>query len=71
MSLKKSLLIVFTILLIDQIIKIYIKTHFTLHEKIFVFGQEWFQIYFVENEGMAWGTEIPGQYGKIALSIFV
>jgi len=70
MSLKKSLLIVFLILLIDQITKIYIKTHFTISEKIFVFGQEWFQIYFVENKGMAWGTEIPGQYGKIVLSVF-
>ena len=70
MSLKKSLLIVFCILLIDQIIKIYIKTHFTLGERILVFGQEWFQIYFVENQGMAWGTEIPGQYGKIILSVF-
>ncbi len=70
MSLKKSLLLIVAILLLDQIIKIYIKTHFTLNQKILVFGQEWFQIYFVENEGMAWGTEIPGQYGKIILSLF-
>lgn len=70
MSLKKSLLLIVAILLLDQIIKVYIKTHFTLNQKILVFGQEWFQIYFVENEGMAWGTEIPGQYGKIILSLF-
>ena len=70
MTIKKSLIIVFAILLIDQIIKVYIKTHFVLNERIAVFGLEWFQIYFVENEGMAWGTEIPGQYGKIFLSLF-
>jgi len=70
MSLKKSLLIIFCILLVDQIIKVYIKTHFRLEEHIYVFGQEWFQINFVENQGMAWGTEIPGQYGKIILSVF-
>ncbi|GGD19851.1 lipoprotein signal peptidase [Hyunsoonleella pacifica] len=56
MSLKKSILLVIIILLIDQISKIYIKTHFTLHESVEVFS--WFKIYFIENEGMAWGTRI-------------
>ena len=44
------------ILLIDQVSKIYIKTHFALHDKTIVF--DWFQIAFVENDGMAWGTKI-------------
>lgn len=70
MSLKKSILLVVTILLVDQVSKIYIKTHFSIGEYIKVFGLDWFQIYFVENKGMAWGTEIPGAWGKIALSIF-
>lgn len=70
MRFKKSLLIVFAILLIDQLSKVYIKTHFTIGEYIKVFGLDWFQIYFVENKGMAWGTEIPGAWGKIALSVF-
>jgi signal peptidase II len=70
MSLKKSLLFVFLILLIDQWSKVYIKTNFTLYESYFVFGQEWFQIYFIENEGMAWGTKIPGDYGKLVLTVF-
>ncbi len=70
MSLKKAGFIVFLILFIDQSIKLYIKTHFYLRESIQVFGLDWFQIYFVENQGAAWGTELPGEYGKIALSIF-
>ncbi len=70
MSLKKSYLFVFLILLIDQVSKIYIKTNFFLGESYKVFNQDWFQIYFVENEGMAWGIEIPGQYGKLFLTLF-
>lgn len=31
---------------------------------------DWFQIYFIENEGMAWGAEIPGTYGKLILTLF-
>ena len=48
--------------------KIYIKTHFILNEAVTVFS--WFQIYFVENEGAAWGTKIPGEYGKLILTLF-
>jgi len=70
MTLKKSILLIILILLIDQISKIYIKTHFVLHDNINVFGLEWFQIYFVENEGMAWGAKIPGEYGKLFLTLF-
>lgn len=70
MSLKKAGFLVFLILLIDQVIKVYIKLNFTEYESIQVFGLDWFQIYFVENEGMAWGAEIPGDYGKIGLSLF-
>ena len=68
MSLKKASLIIILILLIDQLTKLYIKTNFVLGEEIKVF--EWFSILFVENEGMAWGTKIPGQYGKLLLTLF-
>lgn len=68
MSLKKSILIIVLVLLIDQISKIYIKTHFALHEYVEVFG--WFKILFVENKGMAWGVELPGNYGKLFLTLF-
>ena len=68
MNLKKSIWIIVVILLIDQISKIYIKTNFKLHESVEVFS--WFQILFIENEGMAWGAKIPGDYGKIILTVF-
>lgn len=68
MKLKHAYLIVFLILIIDQISKIYVKTHFLLGQEVKVFN--WFKILFIENKGMAWGTEIPGEYGKIVLTVF-
>ena len=68
MSLRKACLLIAIILLVDQISKIYIKTHFILGEDVDVFS--WFKIYFIENEGMAWGAEIPGAYGKLILTLF-
>ena len=68
MNLKKSLLLVLIVVLIDQAIKIYIKTHFLLGEYVTVF--DWFKIYFVENNGMAFGTEFGGKTGKLFLTGF-
>ncbi len=68
MSLKKAGLLILIILILDQISKIYIKTHFMLGEQVVVFN--WFRILFVENEGMAWGAKIPGNYGKLLLTLF-
>jgi signal peptidase II len=68
MNLKKAYFIVFLVLVIDQISKIYVKTHFLLGEEVEVF--KWFKIHFIENEGMAWGAEIPGLYGKLFLTTF-
>lgn len=68
MSLKKSILVIILVLLIDQISKVYIKTHFSLHQEVSVFS--WFRIIFVENKGMAWGFELPGSYGKLILTLF-
>ncbi|MDR2823806.1 MAG: lipoprotein signal peptidase [Prevotellaceae bacterium] len=62
---KKSVLIIFAILLVDQISKIYVKTHFVLGEDVRVF--DWFRIYFVENPGMAFGIEFVG---KLFLTLF-
>ena len=70
MTLKKAYLLVILLLVIDQVSKIYIKTHFILEERIKVMGQNWFQIFFIENEGMAWGVELPGVYGKLFLTLF-
>ena len=74
MSLKKSLLLIAIILLIDQASKIYIKTHFVLGESVDVFS--WFKILFIENEGAAWGTKlsdilpISDTVGKLILTVF-
>lgn len=68
MSLRKAYLLIFIILLIDQVSKIYVKTNFILGEEFHVFS--WFRIHFIENEGMAWGTKIPGEYGKLILTVF-
>ena len=68
MTLKKSILFVILILVIDQVSKIYIKTNFVLNEEVFVF--DWFRIHFIENDGMAWGVELPGNYGKLFLTFF-
>jgi len=67
--LKKVGIIVFLVLLLDQIVKFYIKTHFHLNEGINVFGLDWFQLKFVENPGMAYGAEFGGLTGKIVLSM--
>lgn len=68
MSLRKAYLLIFIILLVDQLSKVYIKTNFMLNEAYPVFN--WFKIQFLENEGMAWGTVIPGEYGKLILTVF-
>ena len=63
------LIIVFSVLLIDQSLKIWVKTNMVLGEMIPIIGQR-VMIHFIENSGAALGTEIPGPYGKIILSIF-
>jgi signal peptidase II len=68
MSLRNAYFLIFIILLVDQASKIFIKTNFVLGEEVNVFS--WFKILFIENEGMAWGTEIPGAYGKLFLTVF-
>lgn len=75
MSLKKATLLIIVILLIDQISKVYIKTNFSLTERAIVF--DWFQIVFVENDGMAWGTKlsdfvsfISDRTAKLCLTLF-
>lgn len=56
------------LLIIDQIIKILIKTNMTLGESILIFGN-WAQIYFIENNGMAFGMQFGGTFGKLLLSL--
>ena len=62
---RMALLIIFGVLIIDQLVKVYIKTHMFLHD--FKRVTDWFYIYFTENNGMAFGMEI---FGKLFLTVF-
>lgn len=66
---NKALLLIFSILLIDQVLKVFIKTNMVIGEEIPILGN-WFRIHFLENNGMAFGMEWGGKTGKAALSIF-
>ena len=66
----KGLLLLGTMLvIIDQIIKVLIKTNMTLGEHFSVMGDR-FQILFIENEGMAFGMKFGGMFGKFLLKSF-
>ncbi|MCK0132440.1 lipoprotein signal peptidase [Flavobacteriaceae bacterium F08102] len=67
---KKAIILIAIILFIDQFSKIWLKTHFQLGEEIRVLGLDWFRIHFLENYGMAWGTEFGGRNGKFFLTMF-
>ena len=66
---KKALIIIFLVLLFDQVLKIWVKTTMTMGESHMVFAN-WFFIHFTENEGMAFGMKLGGSSGKLILSIF-
>lgn len=72
-DLKRSHLIIaiiFLVLLMDQALKIWVKTHMEYGEEIALLGLDWARIHFVENNGMAFGLSLGGEYGKLALSLF-
>jgi len=66
--LRKIFLAAFILILLDQILKIWIKTHFILGENLQIF--DWFIIHFTENNGMAFGMEFGGYLGKMLLTLF-
>src|SRR6476661_9347776 len=67
---KSHVVLVFSLIIIaDQLLKIYIKTTFHLNTSHQVAGN-WFQLYFVENPGMAYGWKFGGSWGKMALTVF-
>ncbi len=77
-------IIILLILIADQTLKIWVKTHMPLSGDLGQYqnmltpydrgirplGGDWFQVYFVENSGMAWGWELGGSWGKMALTLF-
>lgn len=72
-NLKRSYIIagiVLLVLLLDQALKIWVKTNMEYGEYFNLLGFDWARIHFVENPGMAFGIELGGDYGKLALSLF-
>jgi signal peptidase II len=73
LTLKKGYLaavVILVVLLIDQALKVYIKTHFEYNEDVTMLGLDWARLHFVENEGMAFGITLDWKYGKLLLSLF-
>ena len=73
MKLKNVAILLFVLLLLDQALKIWIKTHLCIDEAIMVVP-DWFQLRFIENNGAAFGMQIASSggfdWGKLALSLF-
>ena len=66
--LKKSILLIAIVLILDQLLKVWIKTNMMIGQEIHFF--DWFIIHFTENKGMALGMEFGGSFGKYLLSVF-
>ena len=65
----KPLIVIFLVLLADQLVQTWVKTHMYLGQEFHIIGK-WFIIHFTENNGMAFGMEFGGEFGKLALSLF-
>jgi len=65
----KLILLGIILVVIDQVIKVLVKTNMDLGQQIYVIGQ-WFRLCFIENEGMAFGMKFGGSVGKFLLSAF-
>ena len=66
---RNAFLIIFLVVLADQVLKIFVKTHYFAEESHPVIGN-WFRLYFIENEGMAYGWKFGGDWGKMILTLF-
>ena len=62
--------LIIVVLCLDQVSKIYVKTHFRYNEEVLIGGLSWARLHFVENEGMAFGITFDWPYGKLLLSVF-
>lgn len=66
---KKAVFVILLVLILDQTLKIWMKTSFLMGEEVAVLGN-WFYLHFTENNGMAFGYELGFSYGKLFLSVF-
>jgi len=63
-------ILVIAVLILDQGLKFWVKTHMSIGMELDPFGLGWLKIHFVENNGMAFGLQFGGSYGKLVLSLF-
>lgn len=70
MKLRNAVLIIALIIIVDQVLKIWIKTSYLIGQETKMFDLDWFKLHFIENPGMAWGWEIGGSWGKMILTLF-
>ena len=69
MKARTAVLIILLIIFADQALKIWVKTHMFYQQQITLIP-DWFRLFFIENEGMAWGWKFGGEWGKMALTLF-
>lgn len=69
MKSRTVVLLILLILIADQALKYWVKTNMLYQSQIPIFGS-WFRLFFIENEGMAWGWKFGGEWGKMALTLF-
>lgn len=70
LKLRHVVLIISAIIIVDQALKIWIKTSHPTGEVMRVFGLSWFRLHFIENPGMAWGWKFGNETGKVLLTLF-
>lgn len=69
MKARTIVAIILLILVADQVLKFWVKTSMYYQEQIPLIGS-WARLYFIENEGMAWGWKFGGEWGKMILTLF-
>jgi signal peptidase II len=67
---KHVIFIVFIVLVLDQLLKVYIKTNYAVGQETKLLGLAWARLTFIENDGMAWGLSLGGKWGKLVLTLF-
>ncbi|MFT3826914.1 MAG: lipoprotein signal peptidase [Chitinophagaceae bacterium] len=69
MKIRTVVLVILGIIIADQALKIWVKTSMNYGEQIYLLGRS-FRLFFIENEGMAWGWKFGGDWGKLILTLF-
>ena len=70
LKIRHVVFIITAIILVDQVLKIWIKTNHPTGEVTRVMGMNWFRLHFIENSGMAWGWKFGNETGKMILTLF-